>query len=331
VKNDPAPVAEVDDKPVVRVAKTKKRKRPAPPAWAFLFRSFGEVFGFPLTPVSVSVVTLVVAGSLWFLIAHGFIGKQKAECYAVDVFFQSGEEPPAEGGLNEETHSRKAFFAHQKETVVTRPNPQGKFLMVHFTIPAEVVDQKFGNKMMMARLENNDVQLECGGQLYRSIFLVEQFAKEGLSRPHVVLGKGALKEALEMPGGGDDNAGEKPSIEPGKPKIEAPDPEDEGGDLPPPIKVKDGTLAAEPHGGWKFRGHGGMEVTCRINGPPVNTLQILWDAQSTGWAAANWAPYPSQIRFAWEVWCLFPRPEDPKNLRLIVLKDPVAMAVSGVK
>jgi hypothetical protein len=213
-----------------------------------------------------------------------------------------------------------------RKLMVTRENPEGRFLLVTFKIKYSEVQKAFPGPNISVFVKETDVELEADGEKIQPLFVTDQWRepKEGYR-----LGFNPPREEPREEG---DWRGPTP-------KRELRDYLGPG--LGPYNWTHEGTLTDDGNI-IRFEGKGGMVVTTELNArdsgsrerarpekkrpgefivdSPDSFINVSCNKGSFAWLVNREIEQPNEIARKWEISCLFPRPKGAgKEYRLRIL------------
>jgi hypothetical protein len=286
----------------------KRRRKRRPLKW--LFEPVLHLGGLALTPAVLGILIVSLAGLSWFVYSRNLFGASKASVSVVQVFGVRNHVPLFDSPRMNDAQKAMAVKLQSKFILVTAPDPQGAHLLVKFTLTKKILEEAFGNKMMAAHIETDDVVLQAGDKkLHPAMFLLDELKDRGLLLHYP---PPTMKEAF--PGDKAGPAGKVANIEPLRHSSFL------------TLWGRYDGLNAQPDGSWQFRSPGGMAVDCKITESPDYTIQLTWDKQSQGWLGdPKWADSPMQLTWDWDVTCFFHKPPSTDDMKLQVLGHPISV------
>jgi hypothetical protein len=166
-----SPQVEPDDKPVVKKSKKKKGKKDKPPSDA----SFRYILGGSILFALVLLTCIVV-----FIPWGRLFGPSMPEAERVDVFVAVNSMGYNTGGVRVLNEKTAAYcIPGPRQIMVTRANPQGKYVLLRLKVPYADVDRAFAGARGQIVLSPSQVQVEHNGVTKEGVFVQDGYAEVG--------------------------------------------------------------------------------------------------------------------------------------------------------
>src|SRR5207249_3507321 len=161
----------------------------------------------------------------------------------------------------------------------------GQHLLISCRIPQKMMDDHWGDKVMISFLNETDVSLRADGarEPERPLYLTDKRTNKSFQVNYLRPAGAAGDAAPELANVGFGTGKERPW-------------------------GHEGTLTPAGEERAVFRGKGGMEVEFLRTAVPQSRVVVDWDSKSTGWVGLPRENNPNNIMGGWDVNCLFRRP-----------------------
>jgi LSD1 subclass zinc finger protein len=292
-----------DEAPVTPVKKKKKKKKEA---------DNKRVLYFGIGGMLLFVVCLITA--LVVFIPWGKMFSSTPEAQIVDAFTainSMGYNNAALRVLNSDTAA--LCIPGPRQVVVTRPNPQGKYLLLRLKVPYSDIDRHFQGVRQRISLTQGHIQIEANGVTKDAMFIQDDLAETGnfqmSYQPPMQDAKVDLRDYLG-PNKANKSGARAWSSE-GSLKEYASDMTFEtNGGLQ--VRISSGSQRQDGGGGNIFEHFTGKKILGNkeaFTGPVEGFIFVDWNLGSAGFVVHSELEQPNEIGLNWNVNALVELPE----------------------
>jgi len=319
----PADEAEPEEQPAERGRRKKRRRK----SGAFrsagpLFTLFGIDFNRTMVVVfgSCLLVTIVGLVLLFTLTDAASYFSSKPDVKVVDVYTAINGIRYTEVGERLLNRNTVAYtIPGHRKIMVTRGNPEGRFLLIKFKIKHADVQKHFQGASVAVFLRSDHVELEADGEKINPLFVVDRWRepsegyKIGYTPPRQ---EGSSAKLTDYIGPGLNGWTHEGTVH------------EDGATFR--FEGKRGMVVTTDLAATDAGGSGSRAGRSKDKRPgefivdsPDSFINVTCDNASTVWLVAGELEQPNELGRKWEISCLFPRPKGAgKELTLRVLGIP---------